>query len=86
MSTGSEVLKMALKRVDLVGLLVDDLLAGVLQKKLEELAAKSDNKLDDVLVSFLLPELVKVSRTELQKALADLAAEPAPEVPAAPAA
>lgn len=76
MSVGSDILAMALNRVDIVGLLVDDILAKVLNEKLKELAAKSDNKIDDALVAFLLPELVKVSKAELQKLVDSL--KPAP--------
>jgi len=73
--TGKAVLKLVLKRVDVVGLLVDDLLLGVLLKKLDEVVADTENSLDDALVVLVRSTLETHARTELQKLLDKLTAE-----------
>lgn len=68
------LLQMLLKRVDLKGLIIEDVLVGMIFKKLDDLAAASDNSLDDVLLAMIKPELQKYLEGELVKKLDDLQA------------
>ena len=52
-----EVKNMLLKRVDVKGLLIEDLLRGVIKVALEKVAADSSNKFDDAAVAWLYPML-----------------------------
>ena len=63
-----------LKRIDLKGLLVEDILAGIVKAKLDELVAKTDNTLDDALVAMIYPELLKALEKFVDEKLAELAA------------
>ena len=57
------------KRVDIEGLIVEDLLLGLVFKKLDDLAADSANTLDDAILAFVKPEVEKYVREELDKLL-----------------
>lgn len=63
-----------LKRIDLKGLLVEDIMGDVIKKKLDELVAKSDNTLDDALVAMIYPELLKALEKFVDEKVAELAA------------
>lgn len=66
-----EIKDVLLKRIDIEGLLVEDLLGEIVFKKLDELVAKSDNTLDDTLVAMLKPELLKAAKEMIAKKLAE---------------
>jgi len=70
-----KLVEVVLKRVDLKGLLIEDLLVGVVEAKLKELAAKSDNSLDDALLAMIMPELKKSVSELVDSELAKLSAE-----------
>jgi hypothetical protein len=57
------------KRVDLEGLIMEDVLSGMVWKKLEELAADSSNPLDDAVLEFVRPLVDEYVREELKKLL-----------------
>jgi len=57
------------KRIDVEGLLVEDVLIGLVFKKLDELAADSENTLDDTLLAFIKPEVEKYVREQLDDLL-----------------
>jgi hypothetical protein len=71
--TGEDIKKLVLKRVDLKGLLVEDLLKTVLHEALASLVAKSDNTIDDAMVAFLEPIVIAEAEKQLDKLLAELA-------------
>lgn len=59
--------EMLLKRVDLEGLLIDDLFGEVLMKKLQALAADTATPIDDQVVAYLYPRLMDLAREEVRK-------------------
>lgn len=74
-----EILK---KRIDLRGLLVEDLLINLVEKALDEVVADSSNPYDDMLAAALKPVLKKAAIEQIDKMLAKLEPEapaPAPE-------
>ena len=66
-----DLLKLLLKRVDVKGLLLEDLLKGLLEPKLKEFVADSSNPYDDMLLAALLPHLER----QLAKLVDDLLAK-----------
>lgn len=69
-------LKAILKnRIDLKGLLVEDLLVGILEKTLDKIVADSSNPYDDMLKAALLPMLKKELIEQVDKLLAKLEPE-----------
>lgn len=61
-----------LKYIDVRGLLVEGLLAGVVKPALDKLVADTSNTLDDSLVAFLYPELEKAATAWIDAELAKL--------------
>ena len=72
--SGDELKHMLLARVDLKGLIVDDLLKKVLHDVLKDLVAKSDNAIDDAIVAIVEPLVVAEASRRLDELLAKLAA------------
>lgn len=72
---GVDVKAILLKRIDLKGLIVEDVLQGVVKAKLQELVDDSSNTLDNALMAMVYPELekaaVKFVEEQLQKLLGD---------------
>lgn len=66
---GKEIGAMLLKRIDVKGLLIDDLMVGFVKEKLEEVVANSDNKFDDSAMAMLWPLLEKAMRDGADKLL-----------------
>lgn len=64
------LIKMLLKRVDVKGLIVEDLFENILGAKLKELAAKTNTPIDDPIVAFLIPELSNALGEQIDKLLA----------------
>jgi len=73
---GSDILDMVLKRVDLEGLLIDDLLANKLEKELQKLVDSTETPFDNMAKDASYPHLVEFARRELRDFLAKLGAEP----------
>lgn len=48
-----------LKRVDLKGLVIEDILQGLVKAKLDEIVKDSSNSFDDMLMTFVYPEIEK---------------------------
>lgn len=69
---GKAVFKEVLKYVNVKGLLVSLLLNQIVKPAVLELAATSENKLDDTLVALLLPQVEKQANEVLDKLLAEL--------------
>lgn len=72
-----DIKPLLLKVIDEQGLkdvILKDLLDGVVKAKLDELAAASDNKLDDSLVALVYPMLREVASKFLDEQLAKLQA------------
>jgi len=65
------LIAMILKRIDVKGILVEDILNGVIYKKIDELVLKSDNTLDDAIAAMLKPLL----SAEVDKYVAELLAK-----------
>ena len=61
-----------LKRVDIKGLLVEDLMMGLIDKKLQEIVDKSDNSLDNALKDMIMPELIKAVENFVDSKLAEV--------------
>ena len=61
-----------LKRVDLGGLLIEDVLGGVIKPALEKLVADSENKFDDSLYALIYPQLEAVVKKFVDDQLAKL--------------
>ena len=55
------------KRVDLKGLVMEDIYDGLIVKKLDELAKDSENTLDDALLAMIEPILRDYLEKELDK-------------------
>jgi len=68
-----DIKAMLLKRVDLRGLIVEDIVAGVIKSKLAEFVASSDNTYDDALYNLLYPMLEAEVIKQVDAALAKLA-------------
>ena len=66
------------KRLDLKGLLVEDVMQGIIKAKLAEIVADSSNKFDDALFNMVYPELEKAAADAVQKLIDDLLAPEAP--------
>lgn len=63
------------KRIDLKGLLVEDLMVGIIEKALDKIVADSSNPYDDMLKAALLPMLKKELIGQIDKLLAKLEPE-----------
>jgi len=48
-----------LKRVDLKGLVIEDVLQGVVKAQLDKIVKDSSNSFDDMLMTFVYPEIEK---------------------------
>lgn len=64
-----DIKAMLLNRIDLEGLIIEDVLRGIVKKKLDELVADSSNTLDDALVAMIYPEIEKAAARELKELL-----------------
>jgi hypothetical protein len=64
-----DIKALLLKYIDLRGLAVEGILKGIVEVKLRELAAQSDNKIDDALVEFLMPQLEGAAIAAIDKVL-----------------
>lgn len=67
-----EIAAKVLARVDLKGLLIEDVLKGVVKKKLEEIVADSANTFDDAMFAMVYPLLEKAVVDWLDAELAKL--------------
>ena len=70
--------EMVRKRIDLKGLLVEDILVGVVEKAIDDLVADSSNLYDDMLAAALKPALRKAAVEQIEKLRAKLEDEPQP--------
>lgn len=66
-----QIIAMLLKRIDIKGLIVEDVIDGLVKEKLDELADKTETPLDDTIVTFIVPELSKYVGGKLDEVLAD---------------
>ena len=66
-----EIIKILLKRVDVKGILIEDILKGVIYKKIDELVASSENSLDNAVAEMVKPLL----STELEKLVVEFLAK-----------
>jgi hypothetical protein len=62
-----KLIVIAKKRIDVPGLM-DDVLDQVLEAALVEAVAKSENKIDDILVAALYPQLEAVLKSKVREA------------------
>jgi hypothetical protein len=67
-----EIFALLLNRIDLKGLLINDLLDVVLKGALDKMVQDSSNPYDDLAVAALYPPLKKALEEQLVKLLADL--------------
>jgi len=65
---------MLLKRIDLRGLIIDDLLKNALHEVLADLVLRSDNTIDDAIVAMLEPLVVAEAEKRIDELLAKLTA------------
>ena len=61
-----------LKRVDLSGLLIEDVLSGIIKPELEKLVLDSSNKFDDSIYALVYPQLEAVVKKFVDDQLAKL--------------
>lgn len=59
--------QMLLNRIDVKGLLIDDLMVGFVKEKLEKVVADSANSFDDAALAMLWPLLEKAMRDGADK-------------------
>jgi hypothetical protein len=69
-----QILAMLLKRFDIEGLLVEDLLEGYIKQALDKMAADSSNPYDDMAVVALYPPLMKAAKEAIHEAIEKLKA------------
>lgn len=67
-----EIVALLLKRVDVKGLLVEDLLGAILKPALDKMVADSANPYDDVAVAALYPPLAKAIEEQVAALLAKI--------------
>lgn len=72
------VLSKLIDEKGLMSLIMDDVLEGVVKKKLDELVLDSENKLDDALVGMIYPILKEEMEKFLSEKMAELLAPEAP--------
>lgn len=70
-----KLVEILLKRVDLRGLLVDDLLKGVINDALDKVVKDTANPFDDIAKAATMPAIEKALSEYLDKLIADLQAE-----------
>lgn len=70
-----DIKEVLLKRIDIKGLLVEDLMEGIIKSELDKLVAKTDNTLDDALVAMIYPEMVKAVEAFIDEKLMEALAK-----------
>ena len=68
-----DIKAMLLKRVDLRGLIIEDIMTGIVKAKLQEFVQDSSNTYDDALYNLLYPMLEAEVIKQVDAALAKLA-------------
>lgn len=71
---GEEIKKLLLKRVDLKGLLVEDVLQGLVKSALDKVVKDSSNPYDDIAMAALYPPLEKALIEAVDDLMAKLSA------------
>lgn len=70
----SEIKAILMKRIDVKGLLVEDLLSQIIKPALEKMVADSENKYDDMAMAALYPPLEKAIKEQIDSLLSKLLA------------
>lgn len=69
-----DIIAILVKRIDLKGLVMEDILEGVIEPKLDELVASTSTSLDDTAKALIMPELKKALDEFLGEKLDELKA------------
>lgn len=67
--TGKEIGAILLKRIDVKGLIVEDLLTSILEPALKKIVEDSSNPYDDVAMAALYPPLKKALQEQIENLL-----------------
>jgi len=68
-----DIKDMLLKRIDLRGLIVEDVMQAIIKKKMEEFVKDSENTYDDALYNLLYPMLEEEVIKKIDELLAKIA-------------
>ena len=66
----SKISEMLLKRIDVRGLILEDIMIGIIKTELEKIVKDSSNSYDDAMLSFVYPILEDAAKKFIEEQLA----------------